>query len=61
MGAVYVEVENLEAYLKKASELGGKTLVRPVQLPGQGSFAWLAGPDGYIIGIWKPETDPSRT
>lgn len=52
---VYVEVEDLEAYLKKAGELGGKTLVPPVTLAGQGSFAWLAAPEGNIIGIWKPE------
>lgn len=52
---VYVEVENLEAYLKKAGELGGKTLVPPVTIPGQGSFAWLAAPEGNIIGLWRPE------
>jgi len=51
---VYVEVDDLEAYLAKASELGGKTLVGPVKVPGQGSFAWLAAPEGNIIGIWKP-------
>jgi predicted enzyme related to lactoylglutathione lyase len=54
---VYVEVDDLEAYLKKADELGGKTLVPPVTIPGQGSFAWLAAPEGNIIGIWKPITD----
>ena len=52
---VYVEVEDLEAYLEKAGELGGKTVVPPVTLPGQGSFAWLAAPEGNVIGIWKPE------
>lgn len=52
---IYVEVEDLEAYLQKAGDLGGKTLVPPVQIPGQGSFAWLAAPEGNIIGIWKPE------
>ena len=45
---------DLEAYLQKANELGGKTLVPPVEVPGQGSFAWLAAPEGNIIGIWKP-------
>ena len=52
---IYIEVEDLDVYLKKASELGGKTLVPPVKLPGQGSFAWLAAPEGNIIGIWKSE------
>jgi predicted enzyme related to lactoylglutathione lyase len=52
---VYVQVEDLDVYLEKAGALGGKTLVPPVTLPGQGSFAWLAAPEGNIIGIWKPE------
>ncbi|MEM8995319.1 MAG: VOC family protein [Acidobacteriota bacterium] len=51
---VYVEVDDLEAYLQKAGELGGKTLVPPVEVPGQGSFAWFAAPEGNIIGLWKP-------
>ena len=52
---VYVEVEDLATYLKKAGQLGGRTLVPPVTLPGRGSFAWLAAPEGNIIGIWQPE------
>lgn len=51
---VYVQVDDLDATLAKAAELGGKTLVGPVELPGRGSFAWLAPPEGHIIGIWKP-------
>ena len=54
---VYVEVEDLEVYLEKAGELGGKTVVPRVTLPGQGSFAWLAAPEGNIIGIWEPATN----
>ena len=52
---VYVQVDDLEAYLEKAVELGGKVLVKPVHLPGQGSFAWFAPPEGNIMGLWKPE------
>ena len=51
---VYVQVEDLETSLARAAELGGKTLVEPVKVPGQGSFAWLAAPEGNIVGIWKP-------
>jgi predicted enzyme related to lactoylglutathione lyase len=36
---VYVQVEDLEVYLEKAGELGGKTLVPPVALPGRGRGA----------------------
>jgi predicted enzyme related to lactoylglutathione lyase len=51
---VYVQVDNLQAYLDKAGSLGGKTLVPPQEIPGMGSFAWLADPEGTIIGLWKP-------
>ena len=51
----YVEVDDLQAYLDKAGSLGGKTLVPPVPIPGQGSFAWMADPEGNVIGLWKPE------
>ena len=51
---VYVQVDDLQAYLDKAGTLGGKTLVPPVEIPGQGGFAWFADPDGNTIGLWKP-------
>jgi predicted enzyme related to lactoylglutathione lyase len=28
--------------------------VPPVELPGRGSFAWLASPEGNVVGLWKP-------
>ncbi len=50
----YVQVEDLQAHLKNAESLGGKTLVPPVEVPGMGHFAWMADPDGNTIGLWKP-------
>ena len=50
---VYVEVDDLQAYLDKATALGGKTLVPPVKIP-TGHFAWLADPDGNIVGLLQP-------
>jgi predicted enzyme related to lactoylglutathione lyase len=52
---VYVQVDDLRAYLARAEALGGRTLVPPVDIPA-GSFAWLADPDGNTIGLWKPRT-----
>ncbi len=49
----YVEVTDLKACLDKAASLGGKTLVPPVEIPGQGSFAWMQDPDGNTVGLWK--------
>ena len=46
----YVEVDDLKTYLNRAKLLGGKTLVPPVKIP-TGYFAWLADPDGNIVGL----------
>ena len=50
----YVQVEDLKASLERAASLGGKTLVPPIEIPGYGSFAWMADPDGNTVGLWKP-------
>jgi len=51
---VYVQVDDVKAYLDKAQALGGKILVPPVEIP-TGTFAWFADPDGNTIGLWKPK------
>ena len=51
---VYVQVDDVQAYLNKVESLGGKTLVPPVDVPGQGQFAWFADLDGNTLGLWKP-------
>ena len=50
---VYVRVDDLAAFLGRATELGGRTVVPPTPLPaGLGSFAVLADPDGQLVGLW---------
>jgi predicted enzyme related to lactoylglutathione lyase len=50
---VYVRVDDLQACLDKASELGGSTIVPPTPLPGDaGSFAVFADPEGTPVGLW---------
>lgn len=51
---IYVQVDDLQAYIAKAAKLGGKMLVPPTEVPGMGHFAWLADPEGTTVGIWKP-------
>lgn len=49
---VYVQVDDLEAALKRAIELGGTQLVPPTDLPGDyGRFAMFADPDGNPVGL----------
>jgi len=48
----YVQVDDAEAYLKKAESLGGKTLISPVPIP-TGRFAWMADPEGNVVGLFE--------
>ncbi|MFQ5608358.1 MAG: VOC family protein [Candidatus Zixiibacteriota bacterium] len=52
--AVYVQVDDIDAYLAKAEELGGKKMVPKTEIPGMGWFAWLTDPEGNIVGLWTP-------
>ena len=50
----YVEVDDLAAYLKKAEELGGQTIVPPTELEQFGlTFAFFADPEGHVVGLSK--------
>ncbi|MBG0564420.1 VOC family protein [Actinoplanes aureus] len=50
---IYVQVEDLEQSLRRATALGGTTLVAPTPLPGDyGRFAVFADPDGNPVGLW---------
>jgi len=51
---VYVQVDDVKAYLDKAVALGGKAMVPPVEIP-TGTFAWMADVEGNLIGLWKPK------
>lgn len=51
---VYVQVDDLKAALEKAEKLGGKTVVPPIPIP-TGHFAWIADPEGNLIGLLQPK------
>jgi predicted enzyme related to lactoylglutathione lyase len=51
---IYVQVDDVQANLDKAQQLGGKPLVPPVEIP-TGTFAWFADLEGNTIGLWKPK------
>jgi len=52
----YVEVENLEEYLRSAERMGGKTVMPPSEVPGGPTLAFLADPEGNRIGLIKAGT-----
>jgi hypothetical protein len=48
----YVDVDDLDATLKKANGLGAKTLMEPTQT-GPVTVAMIADPEGNVIGLAK--------
>jgi len=48
---IYVHVDDLEASLAKAGELGGVMIKPPAPIPGVGSFALFQDPEGNVIGL----------
>jgi len=47
-----VRVLDIDAMLVKAKELGGKVAVPKTEM-GSGAFAFIAAPDGNLIGLQK--------
>jgi len=51
----YVQVDDLEAHLKRAEKLGGKTAMPPftVPMPDGPTIAVLCDPEGNTVGLLK--------
>ena len=47
----YVQVEDIEAALAKAVELGGETVVPVTTIPGMVTFALFNDPEGNRVGL----------
>lgn len=48
---VYIEVDDIKAYIKKIEKGGGKLMVGPVKLPTGLQFAWFTDVGGNIMGL----------
>jgi predicted enzyme related to lactoylglutathione lyase len=51
----YVEVPDLDEALGKIESLGGRKVMGPAEVvPGGLSIALFAGPEGHLVGLFKP-------
>lgn len=53
MVTFYVQVDDLQAALDKAGELGGQTVMPPMDVPGGPSIALFKDPQGNTVGLVK--------
>lgn len=51
---VYIEVDDIEAYLSKANELGGKTTTAKTEIPHVGWYGKFTDPSGNQLGLFTP-------
>lgn len=50
---IYMRVDDLDRYLDRAEQLGGRRVLPPADLPGDfGRIAVFADPDGNRVGLW---------
>ena len=52
----YVEAADLKAMLEKIENLGGKTTMPPMTIPGGPEIAMFSDPEGNIVGLVKEGT-----
>jgi predicted enzyme related to lactoylglutathione lyase len=52
----YAQTEDVDATVKRAEQLGGRTYVPPRDIPTVGRFAVLADPQGAVFAVFTPLT-----
>ncbi|MXZ45662.1 MAG: VOC family protein [Chloroflexi bacterium] len=57
---VYIEVDDLQAYLDRIESLGGRTVQEITTIPGMVTMALFADPEGNVVGIVHNETPPAE-
>lgn len=49
----YVDVENIDATIEKATSLGAQVALPKTPIPGVGAIAALVDPQGNAVGLWE--------
>jgi uncharacterized protein len=57
----YILVENVDDYVRRATELGAKVTMEKTPVPAMGWFAQLTDPDGNIFAIWETDSNAGQT
>ncbi len=53
---IYIEVDDLQAYLDRVTALGGQVVQEITTIPGMVTMALFADPEGNVVGIVHEET-----
>jgi predicted enzyme related to lactoylglutathione lyase len=58
---LYVQVDDVQAYLDKATGLGGTVVMSPTDMEGVGKIACFTDPDGNVVGLFNPVANGSAS
>jgi predicted enzyme related to lactoylglutathione lyase len=48
-----INVSSIDTYVKKIETAGGKVIMPKVDMMGMGFYAYIADPDGNVVGLWE--------
>jgi predicted enzyme related to lactoylglutathione lyase len=57
----YINVSNVDEFVRKAERLGAKVLMGKSPVPGMGWFAQLADTEGNVFAIWETDANAGQT
>jgi predicted enzyme related to lactoylglutathione lyase len=52
--SIYIGTSDVAETVKKAEQAGGKVVMQPMEVPGQGTMAVFQDPSGAFISVWQP-------
>jgi predicted enzyme related to lactoylglutathione lyase len=57
MVSLYVEVDDVAAFVTRATELGGTVVIPPQKLPDGDEMAVVLDVEGIPVGLFKPGSE----
>jgi uncharacterized protein len=52
---MYIMVEDVPAAIQRAESAGGKVVLGPEKEGERGTYAWIADPEGNVVGVYTQE------
>ncbi len=52
---MYIMVEDVPAAIARAESVGGKVVLGPEKEGDRGMYAWIADPEGNVVGVYTPK------
>ncbi|MBB1508403.1 VOC family protein [Tessaracoccus sp. MC1756] len=53
---IYLRTDDIRAMTERARQAGGEIHVEPMEIPGQGTMAFLSDSTGAALGAWQSDT-----